>query len=171
MTGNSKPFSWTDYAENDPQGKAVAEHIFSCLGYSVEYPRREMFRAGDLIVRKNGNLWLVEAERKLPWTDRYVWPPDFTTLDTPWNKRKDSEAEWLVMSNRHGNMAAVVLMADVKSSRTDKKDTNKDGKALTKQEPFFKVRLDKVHFYNLLIDDGFRGLFWYEYTDRQRQPP
>jgi len=145
-----KPFSHTDYLENDRKGKVLALRFLEWTGRfkDLTIPQRELFKDGDIgaFHIKSDKPILVEIERKLPWRRSGYWQ-GYPSIDIPYRK-KETKSELYIMVNYYWDTIAVTGTSRVLASPVYSKNTRCSGGVETIGEKFFKVDLHHWFFYH-----------------------
>lgn len=139
---NTKPFSDDLCEENDFIAKMTACEYFESLEYELLEPisdQEEVYKDWDFIMYYCDKPVTFEVERKLSWMKSAEWQ-GYPTVDVAYRKR-DSKADFFVMSNYHNDTLAITKMSNVLSSLVKNKNT-----IYTKNEPFFKCNISIFKF-------------------------
>jgi hypothetical protein len=146
-----KPFSPALYKQYNNLGINTAIHFLTQMGFSV-VNRDEAYKSHDVIMEKNGKQCLVEAEVTEKWT-RTAFP--YTFMSVP-HRKKDSNADYYVRVNAHGNALFFCPMKDVLTAPVITKNTT-----YTVNEKFFNLPVSGLILYYL--EDG----VWYADEDSE----
>lgn len=145
--GSEKPFSQELYKENNDVAIIMSLSYLISTGhyYFKKNPieQEEVFKQYDyvLFLKKNDRQVKIEVERKKTWVKSGMWQ-GYETLDVP-ERKKDSEADLLIMINNTLDTIAIMKMKDVLNSKVYKKNT-----IYTTEEKFYAVDLQKIKFYH-----------------------
>ena len=140
-----KPFSPALFKQYNNLGINTAVHFLNQMGFK-EVNRDEAYKSHDVIVERDGKKYLVEAEVTEKWT-RTAFP--YVNMSVPYRK-KDSNADYYVRVNAHGNALFFCPMKEVLASPVITKSTT-----YTMNEMFFNVPVSTLTLYYL--EDG----VWY----------
>lgn len=144
---SEKPFSPELYVENNNIAIVMSLNYLISTGhyYFKKNPleQEETFKKYDyvLFLKKNDKQVKIEVERKKTWIKSGLWQ-GYRTLDVP-ERKKDSEADLLIMLNNTVDTIAIMKMKDVLNSKVYKKNT-----IYTIEESFYAVDLQKIKFYH-----------------------
>jgi hypothetical protein len=141
-----KKFSKELCDENDAIAKETAVNFLEWTKYyKLETPlseQQELYKKQDFeitLISKASKI-KVEVERKKVWDKSGKWQ-GWPTIDVPIRK-KDSEAQLFVMTNKSCDTIAITLMSKVIGSKVSSKKT-----IYTENEEFFNVNLNCFRFY------------------------
>ena len=134
----SKSFSRNLYDQYNNHGIQVATDFLAQQGYEV-INTEEAYKSHDFIVRKDNKNYKVEVEVKTCWKTTEF---PYSTVSVPYRK-KDSQADYYIMTNPAGSALFFIPMTQVKSAPVIRKNT-----VYTTNEPFFSVETtDFSHFH------------------------
>jgi hypothetical protein len=136
----NKRFSRKLYVENDAKGKAKGIEFLSQLGYT-ELATSEMYKKGDIKMRKEGKLYIAEVEIKSQWKKEDSWQLEWKDIRIPYRK-KESDAAFYIMFNHNCTCLAFIDMFKVKES-----DITQVSNRFMDNEDFFSIPYEKWTFY------------------------
>jgi len=136
----AKAFSQKLHDENKFVEQVTCDLLVNHTGFVLRTPlnqQTEQYKKCDYEGYYNLKKVRVEAERKLVWTIKGKWMPQWDTIDVPYRKC-ESEADLFIMANKDCNTFAIIPMKDILESPVIVKNTT-----YTKSEKFFAVPIKK----------------------------
>jgi hypothetical protein len=136
----NKRFSRRLYEENDKKGKETAMEFLRQLGY-VSLDPTEIYKAGDIQMKKNDHVYIAEVEIKSQWTNESNWQTIWPDIRIP-HRKKDSEAHFYIMFNNNCSCLGMIDMEIVKKSAITQISNR-----YMDNEDFFSIPYRKWFFY------------------------